>query len=336
MCISIRFAIATLCTVFVAVCLSPLSMVLADDLFSDVAMESVFRAEKDADSSVPTADATVDGAQRVTGAGSLANMLERAGFKPKKMDQSIVSVTIRRAGWSLPVLMSVAVDQDRLDMVMLLSEIGDESEWDTTRLTQLFAANADESTLFFALNRSRKRVELRRTMSNRSLTPVLIKAEISKMAMVAETYEDAWSNVIKRPAEPAVKSTNADSSSNAGTQPSQPAVVENTSTNTATNPASTQPNATGFTLVGRWSTTLASGEALAVQIATDGTFQMVVAKSGKTTVSKGMASRAGDQLTLAESSGTKIVGTYRQTTADAFSLRIGGNASATLNFQRAK
>ena len=131
--LSISSAILTLCPVFVAACISPASMVVAEDLFSDIAMESVFRAEKVAPSATAITDDVVEQVQRVTGAGSLSRVLEDAGLQPKKIDQSVVSVTLRQAGWSLPVLMSVAVDQDRLDMVMLLTEIGEKNEWDTTR-----------------------------------------------------------------------------------------------------------------------------------------------------------------------------------------------------------
>jgi hypothetical protein len=331
---SIRSAIVTFCPVFVAVCISPASMVAADDLFSDIAMESVFRAEKDATSSAPLTAEVVDDGQRVTGAGSLSRVLETAGLQPKKIDSTVVSVTLRQAGWTLPVLMSVAVDQDRLDIVMLLTEIGEENDWDTTRLTRLFAANAEESTLFFALSNSRKRIELRRSMSNRMITPKGLKDELLKMAMVAETYEDTWSNVVKRAES---ESSNEPDSS----LPSQTdAVVKNIEETSSDDQTPTQPTvssaSSGLTLVGRWSASLASGEAFAIQIVKDGKFQLVVAKSGKTTISKGTASRSGNQLTLAETNGTKIVGTVQQSTADAFSLAIGGNASATLNFKRAK
>lgn len=319
--ISIRTTI--LCPVLLATCLSSLSVVEADDLFSEIAMESVFRVENDA--SAVSAEVAIDERQRVTGAGSLANVLEKSGFTSKKVDQRTVSVTIRQAGRSLPLLMSVAVDQDRLDIVMLLSEIQENGEWDTSRLTELFAANAEESTVFFAFSQSRKRIELRRTMSNRSLTPTQLKAEILKMAMVAETYEDAWSNVVNSSAEPTENATQSDSPIETGTTPSQPSTVVNKSA-----------TSNGMTLVGRWSATMPGGDALAVQIAKEGKFQMVIVKAGKSTVSNGTASRSGDQLTFAESNGTKIVGTFRQTTTDAFSLILGGNSSATLNFKRAK
>ena len=168
------------------------------------------------------------------------------------------------------------------------------------------------------------------------ITPTMLKEELLKMAMVAETYEDTWSNVVKRADAAAVSSTASDSSLPSKTD----AVANSTGEPSNVTETPTQPSAStaasALTLVGRWSASLASGEAFAVQIGKDGKFQLVIAKSGKTKVSSGTASRSGNQLTLAEANGTKIVGTVQQTTADAFSLVIGANAATTLNFKRAK
>ena len=304
--------------VFFAIYVTFLSVntsVLGDDLFSDVAIESVFRSEAAASEVSYSKDDLVADSIRVTGAGSLMRVLDEAGLQPTKVERHVVSVAVVQGGLSLPVLMSVVVDQDRLDMVMLLSELGDQIEWDTQRLAKLLTANAEEGTVFFSLGDSSKRIELRRSMSNRLITPGLMKEELRKMLRVAETYEDTWSNVAK------------DGSS----------VAKHNGETQAATPSSDRPNgSTSLTLVGRWSAAIASGEALAVQIARDGKFQMVVVKAGKTTVSTGTAQRTGNTLTLTDTNGTKIEGTVKQTTADSFELAIGGNQSATLNFKRAE
>tara|TARA_R110002049_G_scaffold2750_5_gene22045 strand:- start:287 stop:1315 length:1029 start_codon:yes stop_codon:yes gene_type:complete len=339
---SIRLAVAALCPFMLAAGSSLRSTVSADDLFSDVALESVFQAENDSSLGTALSADLAGGTQRVTGAGSLARVLESAGLQPKKLERSVVSVTIRQAGWSLPVLMSVAVDQDRLDMVMLLTEISDNSEWDTSRLTRLFAANAEESTVFFALSKSRQRIELRRSMSNRMITPARLKDELMKMALVAETYEDTWANVAKNQS-----ADSTEASDSLASKVGQPAAAPTGNSDSASSAATTtdvaaqpdpapQADAARMTLVGRWSASLASGEAFAVQIARDGKFQLVIAKSGKTTVSSGTATRDGNQLTLVDTKGVKIAGTVTQPTPDTFALMVGGNASVTLNFKRAK
>ena len=350
--LSISSALSTLIPVVFATCFTPASSVLADDLFSGVALEAVFENGNDSSDSNSSTNDNSNRTQRVTGAGSLVRVLDSAGLAATKVDRSVVSVTLRQAGLSLPVLMSVAVEENRLDMVMLLAEFNDDSDWDTARLAQLFTANSEESTLFFAISKTRRRVELRRSMSNRWITPAVLKEELNKMALVAETYEDTWSNVAINESKTDKNVAESKSQTQESTTIAAPNSQNQASTTagvgaTTTAPAQSAPTQSApakpptgqparLTLVGQWSASLSTGEAFAVMIARSGQFQLVHVKSGKTTVSKGTAARSGNQLTLTDTSGTIISGTVTQTRADAFSLAIGGNAAAALQFKRAK
>lgn len=296
-----------------------------DDLFSEVAMEFVYASgneteeadEKELDTVLP---------KRVTGSSTLVEMLTAAGFAASKGEGGVL-VKLQHAGWKLQASMKTDVEQDRLTIAMPLAKIADESKVDQSKLLRLLTLGNREGDVFFAYDRASGMIELRRVMANRSLTSQRLQQELTEMATVAEAYEDAWSalgNTTKTTQKPA---QNAEPKPAPRPTPKpRPQSVQKSQSSPKTQ------SAPKLSLVGTWSATLGAGEAFAIQINQNSTFQLVHVKSGKSVASTGKASRSGNQLTLKGDDGTNIIGTVTQTTANAFQLSLG---SAKLNFKKA-
>ncbi|NND96074.1 MAG: hypothetical protein HKN47_01955 [Pirellulaceae bacterium] len=301
-----------------------------DDLFSEIAMESVFQktvisTEKSVDDGnselVPT---------RITGTASLIKTLQAAGFQPKKAGQQ-VSFEMRHASWNFPYYLSVSVETDELIIELPVVQVADPSQLDASKLLSLLSAGDSREHLLFAYNAKLGNIRIRHTASNRSVTPSKMKTIVQEMALFAETHSDAWSTIVVKGAE----------TPKSGKTPSKTlASVQSTSANKASAALSnpTKP-ATKKTLVGTWSASVGNGEAFAIQIGSDRRFQLVHVKAGKSQTSVGTASVAGGQLTLQGDEKVTIVGPYRQSTNDAFDLDIknaSGKVALTLKFKRAK
>ncbi len=295
----------------------------ADDneLFSEVAMEFVYATGDQSKSDrvdSPKADVLPT---RITGSSTLITLLKSAGYEPTKVDSRRVSLEIRHSGWNLKANLQSDVEADRLTIEIPLAKISDEATVDQAKLLRLLTVGNDEGDIFFSYDKSDGMIELRRVMPNRGLTSQRIQQELEQMAGVAQTHEDDWSKL-----ERTAKTTETT------------AATEKTPALPAKTPAAkptqkTVAAAPKLSLVGTWSAALGSGQAFAIQINKDATFQLVHIKSGKSVSSTGKAARSGNQLTLNGSDGTKIVGTVAQKTPDAFQLSI---SSSTLNFKKAK
>jgi hypothetical protein len=186
------------------------------------------------------------------------------------------------------------------------------------------AANSAESPASFGWSESRQRIELRRSISNRGVTVISLRRSLSDLALVAEAYEDAWSKIAVRQKPPRAESPAA---AEATDQTDADASGE------AKAAEDSQPD-----LVGRWSASLGGGEAFAIELHSDAAFQLVHAKADKTTSSKGTFKRSGNRLTLTDTEGTKLEGTVRQESADAFDFSItsgDGNVLRTIRFKKA-
>jgi hypothetical protein len=301
------------CSILLAVVVSVarVTVLTADDggLFSEVAMESVFEKPVAASKAVASPSSTGH-IGRITGASSLNQALRAAGFDSQEKDGR-ASFDLDHAGWSFPVSIGVLVDQDRIDCELSLTKIGDDTSLTTETLLALLTAG-DTRGASFAYDRKGKRILLRATLSNRSITASELKADLIRLATVAQKHSDIWSTLKGQPA------SNSKSASNS-------------------KPAEAPPKQ--FSLVGRWSASLSSNEAFAIQIASDATFQLVHLKSGKSTISKGKATRSGDQLKLVGNDKVTLNCSVTQTAGDAFQLAINdakGKTTATLSFKKAK
>ena len=246
---------------------------------------------------------------RITGVSSLLTALKAAGFEAQGTDGR-ATFKLDHASWRFPVSMGVQVDQDRIDCKMTLAEIDDVSQLKPQTLLGLLASGDDRGTSF-AYDPEAKTIQIRASLSNRSITAAQLKADLVHMASLAEKHSDVWSALKSQP--------KVDSISTPKSVSSEPKPV--------------------VSLIGRWSASPASGEAFAIAITADSQFQLVHLKSGKSTVSKGKITRSGNQLKLVGDKDLTLDCTVTQTTDDAFALAIKdakGNVALTLDFKKAK
>jgi hypothetical protein len=149
-------------------------------------------------------------------------------------------------------------------------------------------------------------LELRGSIGNRSVTGSQLKADLDRLATLAESQSERWLKL----------------------KPQKKSKSEASDTKQKT-----------FSLVGRWAASIGKDQAFAIQIDSGGNFRLVHLKSGKSTVSKGKATRSGDRLTLAGDDGTKLNCTVTWRTADEYQLAINdakGNATVKLDFKKQK
>lgn len=263
-----------------------------DDLFSEVAVESVFGvATKASDSGsfgLPSAPAPTG---RVTGAGQLGELLREAGLEPERVDSKTVSLQVRHGDWKIPTVLSAAVDRAQIDVTMALST-PEKGKWDATKLLRLIA-DPERGGTHFAFDSSKGQVQLRLSLPARGLTASELGRVLPEMAELAVSREDAWRAV--------------------------PA-----STGTGAGSAAAAADAKLPGLIGAWVASLGGGEAFAVKLTDDGRFRLAHVKGGKASTSTGTASRTGDQLRLAGDTGVTITGAVSGASAAGFDLTLAG------------
>ncbi|QDV65820.1 hypothetical protein [Crateriforma conspicua] len=88
-----------------------------------------------------------------------------------------------------------------------------------------------------------------------------------------------------------------------------------------------------ISLVGRWSTRLPDGDAMAIEFAKDASFVLVHLKGQKPNISRGKATRGQDVLTLVGDDKLTLRGKLKIDAADRFDWTLG---TTTLRFDRAK
>lgn len=294
--------------------LCEVSILRADEgLFSTVAMESVFAKPATPSASVAS-KATSDQFDRITSVSSLMEALKAAKLDPKEA-KGRAKIELRHDGWKLPVALAVEVDQDRIVCEISLVVI-DDTAAGTQTLLDLLSLGDSVDGAFFAYDRDRKLIQLRSSFANRSITASQLKADLVKLAGFAQKHSDVWSKL-------KAKSKTPNSSSK-------------------TNPADLSRSKSSpqkLSLLGKWSASLSSGQVFAIQLTSDSKFQLVHLKSGKSTISKGKVTRAGDRLTLAGENAVTLNCRVEQTVADKFQLTIldsKGKATVKLDFKKAK
>ncbi len=288
-----------------------------DGLFSEVALESVFEKSVAPDPSVAT-KSQWGKSNRITGVSSLIQALEAAGFKAKE-ENGRASLDLDHDGWNFPMTIGVQVDQDRIDFEMSIIKISDSKLVTTEILLSLLTAG-DGRGAAFAYDPGTKQIQLRASLPNRSVTAGGLKADLVRMATLAAKQSDVW---IKLKGQAKSDATTA--------KPEQAKSVPAESPATGAAPPA-------LTLLGRWSASLASGDAFAIELTSDSKFQLVHLKSGKSTISKGKTTRTGNQLKLVGDN-TTLNCQVTQTTANTFQLGIQdakGNVAVKLNFKKAK
>ncbi len=295
-----------------------------DDLFSTVAMETAF--EKTAPPSLDVA--SIKGAisdteflERITSNAALAQVLTAAGFNPETKEGAVVFKVVQ-GKWQLPVSMRILVEQDRIACEVSLAKLSD-NEINKETLIELLTSSDLNQGAFFAYDRQNQLIQLRVALSNRAVTVRKLKSDLGELGNLAELKSEIWSNL------------DAGSKS----KPNKDLTKTDAPPARQQNSPSTTPSPQVFSLVGKWSASLSTGEAFAFQLTADSRFQLVHVKSGKSTSSKGKATRSGDRLTLVGDDKVTLNCRVKQVSTDSFELSVmdaKDNASVALSFKKAK
>lgn len=297
-------------TLFLLSLCSVNQMSFADDLFSEVAMESVF--EKKAAPVTGATQSAGESLERVTGVASLSQALKYAGYAPKE-NSGRVSIQVPHAGWNFPADLQVQIESDRIVVEMALVTLSDSNAIQSKELLKLLEKNDAISGFLFAYEPSRKLLVLRSALENRALSPKIIQNHLTQLAAFGEKYSSLWSPMKPKSADQTVGKTGA-----------------------ASNVASTVP--TGLSLIGTWGAALNDKDSIAIQIKEDLTFKLVTVQAEKQKISTGKYVREGTRLSLAGDDGVTLQCTVSQSVVNQFQLFVNdeqGNAKLKVDFQKA-
>lgn len=274
---------------------------LGDDLFSEIAVESVFGSADKAQTTGSTAKTgDTAPAARVTGAGQLGELLRESGFEPERVDSKTVTVTVAHGQWTIPTTLHAAVDRSQVDITLGLATPEKGAKWDSKKLLRLLA-DPDEGGAHFAFDSTKGQIQVRQTLSARGLNGSDLGRLLTELAEFAVSRETAWYE-------------------EASTESSKSSTPTTEGVGKTAGPAP---------LVGSYVASLAEGEAFAIKLTAGDTFQLAHVKSGKTTTSQGKVERTGDQLRLVGDGGVTISGTVSGATAEGFDLILTGGKKLT-------
>lgn len=267
----------------VALTLTSTLATASDDLFSEVAVESVFASSQPAKPAETQAASTAS-PSRITGAGQLGELLRSLGYEPERLGEKAVKVSVSHGVWTIPTTLRAAVDRSQVDITMGLASPGKDSELTASKLLKLLSA--DNGAAFFTYDRSIGQIQLRQTVSARSLGADRLSLLLKEMAELAASREASWYEEPKP--ETKQQSVSADSLP-----------------------------------VGTWLAKPTQGEAFALNLSADGGFSLVHVKGNRSMQSKGKATRNGGALTLAGSDGTRLQTSISGVSDRGFTLTVG-------------
>ncbi|MFG0265620.1 MAG: hypothetical protein ACF8AM_10785 [Rhodopirellula sp. JB055] len=308
-----RLSHQTLCLALLCVVL-PAARGLADDeLFSKVAIDSVFTtasSKQTSESSSPSISIEV-GSPKVETIDDLDELFLLA----KEIDDEAVRefgairLVSRSDKWSFSTRMTIQGDLPKVVFEMALVTL-DESPIENERAIWLSLMEAGQASRarFFGINREaaeegkQGQLVLRSTISAVGLTTESLRSKLQSLSQFAVENSSVWSQFRAKPTE------------NRATA----AVKE-------------------FSLAGQWLATPVSGEAYAIDLKAasngSGAFQLVHVKDSKSTVSSGKYSLEDGKFSLEAESGKPLVFPLTWSDADQFELEIG---TVKVNFKRQK
>lgn len=295
--------------------------VQADDLFSRVPTSSVFSSSTESAAATPDTPAAVpDRLEKVLKIGQLADLLRDAGLVPElNAEETAATVQLQHARWTFPVVMGLTEDRERLNLVMLLSDLGTK-KLPADRLLSLLSANLDHQPVMFAYSEEQQKLELFVSIENSQISPKLLRDELRRIATVAEQTAALWE--IDPPAAAAPVAAAPAATVPASTVPAA----------TATAPAT---GSAAPSLIGKWSASRSDKEAFAIALNQDNSFVLVHIKDGKQNRSTGKFTLEGGQLTLTITAGSKLVATIGNLTDSTFDFTPQGGKAAKLSFKKA-
>lgn len=285
-----------------------------DDLFSEVTIDSVYSTSGRASAAKPNTPS--GGGRPLGGVESLAGTLLGAGYSSKRVTDNVVAITVRRGELSLPVLVSVSGDGQKLWLGMMLSKIADEKTLPTDKLLKLLEANRQHGPASFVYSRNRGRIELHLALDNRGISSGVLKTKLDELIEVAAKTVDLW---------------NLGETPTAAEESTEPTTGEEV----ATEAPAAAPAPEAASLAGTWIATRSETEAFALKINADGSFLLAYVKDKQSSKSQGKASFNGQILVLKGNDGTNLTGTVKLN-GEAFTFTpTGAKSSQSFNFKKA-
>lgn len=288
----------------ILVSLCQLNLIRANDnLFSQVAMESVFATSKSENSSIAVAQPESDQKLgRIMGTNALVKIIRGAELNCTVKGER-VNLVLESAGWRFPVALTVDVDRERILCDLTLNTIKQNAKIDPDRVLQLMAAGDASQSAFFAYDTTQRCIQLRGWFSNRNVNSKELIVELERMGRIAASQSSHWTHL----------DSEVDSvQSGQGGQ----------STGASSLNIGQRTPAKDHSLEGRWSASLSNSEAFALQVDRGNRFSLVYVKDGKSNTSTGIVERNGGDLVLKEDSGTSLTCEITWRDANTFQLVI--------------
>jgi hypothetical protein len=269
---------------------------LADDLFSEITIGSVFSGSVGADRD--TASSTYGNGRRLTGATSIRSLLTEAGFRSDELDSKSVKVVVAAPQTKekvLKIVVAVNVDKERIVMTAPLVQI-DEAKTSARSLLQLMAAGRNGNGIYFNYSTTDKWVGVQRIMTNKDVSPGMLKAKIDELVGFARGNAATWQSL----------------DSNEVTEKKR---------------RRASASADSFSLAGSWNATGSKNETYSIQFANK-RFTLGISMNGQISRSEGTWSMQNNRLTLS-GEGINLSGTVTISSDNRFILQIKNQNALT-------
>ena len=164
-----------------------------DELFSELAMESVFEKTGISVSSETVAKpAESTSAERITGVSGLTQILKGAELE-HRVEGDRVQMKFEDSGWEFPLTLKVDLERERILCDLSLVEIKKPESVDREAVLRLMAAGDPAQAAFFAFDPSEKLIQLRASLSSRNVTAAGLRADWRRLAQLADRQSKLWS-----------------------------------------------------------------------------------------------------------------------------------------------
>ncbi len=278
------------------------STVIADDLFSEVTISSVFGGDKE----VAKSEVAVSNGRRVTGPSSLRKLLADAGLKGQEVNDKSVAVQLdapQTKDKSLSAVVAVNVDKERIVIAFPLVKV---TNANSAKLLELMAAGNSGEGIYFFYEVNTKWLGVRRNIRNQNVSSSWLKSQLDEMVVVAQERVDAWQSLGK---------TLLEDNKEATTPQVQAPQVKTT-------PAKA-------TMDGSWKANGTSGESYVLSFRGN-QFSLAIATGGKKVKSTGTWTLQGGQLTLS-GEGLTLTGSVKASTSTQFELTLTNRSPLTFS-----
>ena len=273
---------------------------MADDLFSEVAISSVFGGDKD----VTESKVSVSNGRRVTGPSSLRKLLADAGLKGDEVNKTVVvrMDAPQAKDKSLSAVIAVNVDKERIVVAFPLVKV---TNADSTKLLELMAAGNSGEGIYFFYQANTKWLGIRRVLHNENVNANRLKSQLDEMVVVAQENVGVWQSLGKTLLEDDKEAT-------------MPQVKSPEVKQTPT-----------ITMSGSWKANGASGESYTLSFNGD-RFNLAIATGGKEVKSNGTWILRNGKLTLS-GEGLTLSGTVKVSTSTQFELTLTNRSPLTFS-----